>query len=61
MVAAEQVPQLGGYVQNVLVVLHCGTETHWMTTYQAVQSSLAMTWQHVEPVVETRTTYRLVP
>ena len=61
MVVAEQSPTLGGQLTNRLIVMHCGTETYWQTTYPAMQPNSAMTWHRVEPVVETRTTYRLVP
>lgn len=61
MVASEQLTQIGGQLMNALVVLHCGTETHWATTYPPSHATSAMTWQRVEPVVETRTTYRPVP
>ena len=61
MVVSDQSPQLGGPLMNTLIVLHCGTETYWRTTYPAVKPNDAMTWQRVVPVVETRTTYRPAP
>lgn len=61
MVVTEQFPTISGLLMNKLVVLHCGTETYWQTSYAAMQPSIPMTWQQVEPVVETRTTYRAVP
>ena len=60
LVVSEQSRRLGGHLTNTLVVLHCGTETHWTTTYPATNLNDPMTWQRVEPVVETRTTYRPV-
>ena len=46
----------------VLVVLHCGSEKHWMATYPPLMKpNDAMTRQQVEPIVEARTTYRPVP
>ena len=61
MVASEQAPQISGLPVNVLVVMHCGSETHWMTTYPVMQPNDAMEWHRVMPVVETRTIYRPVP
>lgn len=61
MVFSEQAPQIGGQLTNTLVVMHCGTETYWATVYPVMQSTSPMTWQQVEPVVETRTSYRPVP
>ena len=61
MIASEQAPQLGGQFTNTLVVLHCGSETYWRTTYPVMKPNVAMEWQRVRPVVETRTTYRSVP
>ena len=60
LVVSEQSRRLGGQLTNTLVVLHCGTETHWMTTYPITKMNDAMTWERVEPVIETRTTYRPV-
>jgi hypothetical protein len=62
MMVAEQVPpQVAGQsTMNVIVVQYCGTETYWTTTYLAPQARLAMQWQQVAPVVETRTIYRPV-
>ena len=56
LVCEEQTSQIGGFATNVLVVRHGRTDTYWMTTYPAMQASLAMAWQQVEPVVEPRTT-----
>lgn len=60
-VVTERSPQIGGQLTDTLVVRHCGTETYWATAYPAAQSTCAMTWQQVEPVIETRTSYRPVP
>ena len=60
MVLAEQSPQPGGQIFATLVVLHCGSETYWMTKYPVMKSNAPMTWEQVVPVVETRTTYRKV-
>lgn len=46
---------------SVLVVMHCGTETYWSTSYLAAQARLAANWQRVAPARETRTIYRPVP
>jgi hypothetical protein len=58
MAATEQID--GGNVTR-LVVLHCGTDTHWMTAYIVAHGHLAATWQQVVPVVETHMTWRPVP
>lgn len=60
-VASDQVPQFSGQLTTVIVVLHCGSESYWMTAYLVTKANTAMTWQQVSPVVETRTTYRPVP
>jgi hypothetical protein len=61
MVVSEQASsQIGGHPMNHLVVLHCGSETYWATNYPAAMPSIAVSWKRVEPVIETRTTYRPV-
>lgn len=55
MVVSEQID---GRNVTRLVVLHCGTDTHWMTAYLVAHGHLAATWQCVVPVVETLTTWQ---
>lgn len=54
----EQNSGIGGHPMTTIVVFHCGTESYWETTFPTAQAYLAVTWQHVEPIVETRTTYK---
>jgi hypothetical protein len=61
MVSSERDPSSGCQLANTLVVLHCGTETHWATSYPVSAPGAPATWRRVVPVVETRTTYRPAP
>ena len=58
MVARDQSPTLGTQPTNTLVMLHCGTETYWMTTYLVTQANMPTNWHQVAPVVETSIIYR---
>jgi hypothetical protein len=61
LVVSEQSLQIGDQIMRAVVVLHCGTETHWAAPWGRPWPVIATTWQQVEPVVETHTTYRPVP
>jgi hypothetical protein len=44
-----------------LVVLHCATDTYWMTAHLVAHGHLAATWQQVVPVVDTLVTWQPIP
>ena len=60
VVVSEQFPTLGGGLNMMIIVMHCGTETYWKTEYEALHPDVAMTWYQVKPVVHVHTTYERV-
>jgi hypothetical protein len=60
LAASYQTVLPNGTITNTVVVMHCGTETYWETTYDIKSYTGQMTWEQVEPVAITQTLYRKV-
>jgi hypothetical protein len=58
LASTEQAFGSSGGILVTLVVMHCGTETYWQTTYPHYASGSPTSWEQVEPVIVSHTTYR---